>query len=353
MNPKQLRFSYLFLLVTLFFCSCGDETTFVVCKANEHDCEYDIYPKAGEILTVTKGSSRKHYILTENGLKKAKIKEGEPLAYNPVNKLAVIEEKTDSSIEVSVIDTENGKTVSSGIEIPIFEEEHEEENEKFSLLSSPSVESACITGDGTVILLVDYDQMPTDLYSEHFSFLFVYEKGSAKNIRKYAFPNSEKKHFLHTLLREEAPQIGFEESPLRIQCGKNGEIYLLSAKIWESDYTGTFQSVYNLEKVDLDPQEGKSNITHAALIAFDEMQSCYYSEKEKRIYAFLKQGKSAENAVLRTLELGESEIPDKVIEKEDGRFFFSETKDGSPLVFFLKNRKNAGEEQRIELIDIN
>ena len=355
MNTKifsTLEILLIFILTTLVV-SCGDDSLddpFLVCKAEEHDCEYNIYAKARGILTVTKGSSRKHYVLTEKGLKKAVVKEGEPVSYNPRTKLAVVEERTDSSVEISIVNTENGKIIFSGIEIPVFDEVHDEENEEFALLSSPTVESGCVADDGTVILLVDYEQ-PKILRSKRFDFLFVYEKGDAKKAKKYVFPNlwnSQEKESSET----ERPEAGFEESPLGIQCGKEGAIYLFSAKIWASGYfSESVPPIYAHEKLNLNPKDGEANITSGDFIAFNGISSYYYSEKTKTLYTFSINAVS-DAAVLRTLKLGEYETPGEIVEKEDGRFLFSETADGKPLVFFVKNRKGAGEEQRLELLDL-
>lgn len=318
-----------------------------MCKAEEYDCEYNIYAKAHGIFTITKGSSRRHYILTEKGLKQAKIKEGEPVAYNMRTKLAVVEEATDSSIEIFVVDTENGETISSGIELPIFNDLSRDENGRFSLLQYPTVESGCITDDGTVILLVSYVSAP--ILNDRGDFLFVYEKGDAKKVEKYVFPD------LQTLEKniENRMNPGFEESPLGIQCGKDGSIYLFSAKIWGSAYFHEqVPPVYALEKLNLTPQDGKTDITPFAFVAFNGLSSYYYSEKDETFYAFLS-GESGEDAsVLRTLKFGESEIPDEIIKKSVGRFIFSGTEDGRPLVFFLKDRNGADEEQRLELLDL-
>lgn len=343
----------IFLLISLVVSCSGSslfypDDPFLLCKAGDFSCEYE-YNTPG-FVTVTQGSRRRHFILTRNGLRGSKIKEGEPVAYNPANKLAAVEERTDSSIEVSIIDTESGETVSSSIEFPIFEHEHKEENEAFGTLTYPSIESACITDNGTLVILVDYDQPPMNSYSEHYDFIFVFEKGNAGNIKKYVFPDSWSLKG-DTLTGKNSYQTDFEESPIKIQCGRNGEIYLLTAKLWGNSYTrNAFPPVYNLDGIDLNPQKGKANITNIALIAFDKMHSFHYFEKTKSIYSFLK-GEDDENAVLRRLDLGEYEITDKPIEREDGRFLFSETPDGKPLVFFVKTRKNI-EEQRLELLDL-
>ena len=62
------------------------------------------------------------------------------------------------------------------------EKEHKEENEEFTKLTDPSIESACVTDDGTVVLLVTYEQLYN--YSKELNFIFVYEKGKAKKLHQ-------------------------------------------------------------------------------------------------------------------------------------------------------------------------
>ena len=338
----------IFLSITIVACNADlfhAEAPFLICKAGDFSCEYE--HNIPGFVTIAKGSERQHFILTENGLKKSKIEEGEPLAYNPKNNLALVKETTDSGIEISIINTETGKTVSSEIRIPKFEKEHKEENEEFSRLTDPSIESACVTDDGTVVLLVTYEQLYN--YSKELNFIFVYEKGEAKNIKKYAFRNST--NIDETTAEEDEIPGWSEDSPLKIQCGKDGGIYLLTAKIRRSDFAlKSFRPVYNLDRVNL--KTGKTEFTNIAFIAFDRLHSAYFSEKEMKLYSFLNDPESKEKAVLRTLELGEYEFPDEPVEKDDGSFLFSETPDGKVLVFFVKNRKNSEEEQRLELLDL-
>jgi hypothetical protein len=80
---------------------------------SEYDCNYQ--HKIPGIITLTKGSSRKHYILTENGMKKTKIEEGEPVAYNPETSAVIVKEVTDSSIDLFAVNALNGNIISSEI----------------------------------------------------------------------------------------------------------------------------------------------------------------------------------------------------------------------------------------------
>lgn len=338
----------IFLSIAIVACNADlfhPEDPFLICKAGDFSCEYE--HNIPGFVTIAKGSERQHFILTENGLKKSKIEEGEPLAYNPKNNLALVKETTDSGIEISIINAETGKDVSSEIKIPKFEKEHKEENEEFSKLTDPSVSSACLTDNGTAVLLVTYEQLYN--YSKELNFIFVYEKGEAKNAKKYAFRNPM--NFDDTTGEEDEIPGWSEDSPLEIQCGKDGSIYLLTAKIRRSDFAlKSFRPVYNLDRVNL--KTGKTEFTNIAFIAFDRLHSSYYSEKEKKIYNFLNDTESNEKAILRILEPGEYEIPEVPVEKEDGSLLFSETPDGKVLVFFVKNRKNSEEEQRLELLDL-
>lgn len=367
----------IFLLISIF--SCSDDSSFypndpfLICKAEDSFCEYEYH--APGFVTITKGSRRKHFILTENGLKNSKIKEGEPVAYNPVNKLVLVKAITDSAIEISAVNSENGRTVSSGIELPVFKFSQEEipygETEDFEYLSIPFLWSGCIQNDGTVVLLVNYKEPdPNELIhgrlarflQKSYDFLFVYEKGNAKNVKKFAFPD----RFTQKNGETDANS-SLAEEPREIQCGKNGAIYIFSEKNWESgpdsdthDIYGIFGRKYssplgwNFEKIELNPQNGAENIQNLGLIAYKEkIYYNYFSEKEKQIFTFSDDGESEKNVLLRRLELGEYEIPDEPVEKENGRFLFSETSDGKPLVFFVKTRKNAGEEERLELLNLN
>jgi len=367
-------FSFIILIFLLIFLvSCSDESlfypddSFLICKAEDYSCEYEY--SVPKFVTITKGSRRAHFILTENGLKNSKIKEGEPLTYNPVNKLMLVKAITDSSIEISVVNSENGKTLSSEIELPVFKFDQSKipygKTEDFEYLSVPFLWSGCIQNDGTVVLLVTYKEPdPNEMINgklarflqKSYDFLFVYEKGNAKNVKKFAFPDR------FTQQNDETDQgLDFAEEPREIQCGKNGEIYIFSEKNWgnETNYgvlhpKYSFPFGWNLEKIDLEPKEDTENIENIAFITYKEkIYYNYFSEKENTIFTFSDDRESKKNILLRKLELGESEIPGGSLTKEDGRFLFSETADGKPLVFFVKTRKNASEEQRLELLDFN
>ena len=336
----------IFLSVTLLSCSGSyPQDPFLICKAGDFSCEYE--HNIPGFVTIIRGSGREHFILTEKGLRRSEIKEGEPIAYNPKNNLALVKETTDSGIEISVINAETGKTVSSEIKIPKFEKEHKEEDEEFSRLTDPSVSSACLTDNGSVVLLVTYEQLYN--YSKELNFIFVYEKGGAGNAKKYAFRDPVN---VEDTTGEEDEIPGWsEDSPLEIQCGKDDGIYLLTAKIRRSDFAlKSFKPVYNLDRVDL--KTGETEFTNIAFIAFDRLHSSYYSEKEKKIYNFLNDPASNEKVILRILEPGEYEIPGEPLEKEDGSLLLSETADGKVLVFFVKNRKNSEEEQRLEQLNL-
>ena len=379
MNTNHIFSFTISIFLLVFIVSCSDDSSFypddpfLICKAEDSSCEYEYH--APGFVTITKGSRRKHFILTENGLKNSKIKEGEPVAYNPVNKLMLVKAITDSAIEISVVSSENGRTVSSGIELPIFKFSQDEipygETGDFEYLSIPFLWSGCLQDDGTVVLLVNYKEPdPNELIhgrlarflQKSYDFLFVYEKGDAQNVKKFAFPDR-----LTQKNGETGVNSGVAEEPREIQCGKNGEIYLFSEKNWENghdsdspDIYGIFRPKYsfplgwNFEKIELDSQKGSKNIENLGFIAFDErIYYNYFSEKKKRIFTFSDSRKSKEKVFLRRLELGESEIPYEPVEKEKGRFLFSETSNGKPLVFFVKTRKNAGEEERLELLNLN
>ena len=362
---RTLSFTILiFLLISAVSCSDDSsfypEDPFLICKAGDSSCEYE-YNALG-FVTITKGSRRIHFILTEDGLKNSKIKEGEPVAYNPSNKLMLVKTTTDSSIEISVVNSENGKTVSSGIELPVFKFDQDQipygESEDFEYLSIPFLWGGCIRNDGTAVLLVNYKEPePNDIVNgklarflqKSYDFLFVYKKGDAKDVKKFAFQDKLEQNN------------GVAEEPREIQCGKNGAIYLFSEKSWEgeADYgilrpKYSFPLGWHLEKIELDLQKNTENIEHLAFIAYQEqIHYNYFSEKEKTVFTFSDDSGSREKNLLRRLELGESEIPDEPVEKEGGRFLFAETPDGKPLVFFVRTRKNAGEEERLELLNFN
>ena len=170
----------------------------MICKNSEYDCDYQ--HKIPGIITVTKGSSRIHYILTPKGLKKAEIKEGEPIAYNPETGAAVIKEATDSSIDIFTVDTENGKELSS--EIPLKPEKSLNEKGK-TFYAFPKLLSSCVQNDGTIALLVQYENLLSDSsriisdprhYSEESATisvsLYLYEKGRQKERSAIIFGKS-------------------------------------------------------------------------------------------------------------------------------------------------------------------
>ncbi len=352
MNTKHfLTFSIFIFLLTLLI-SCGSEDRFVICKNSEYDCDYQ--HKIPGIITVTKGSSRIHYILTPKGLKKAEIKEGEPIAYNPETGAAVIKEATDSSIDIFTVDTENGKELSS--EIPLKPEKSLNEKGK-TFYAFPKLLSSCVQNDGTIALLVQYENLLSDSsriisdprhYSEESATisvsLYLYEKGGTKKPKKYLFPNDEPSE----------GEVGdyFWEEPRYLQCSGK-DIYLFSEKNHANEISLLYSSQPNwiMSKINLNPQKDEANITDTALIAYDNVIFNYYSKRENSVYT-AAQASEKDTAVLRITDLNEGyELPEEPIEKENGEFLFSETTDGKPLIFFVKTRSHL-EEQRIELLPL-
>ncbi|MBO4710797.1 hypothetical protein J5681_02635 [bacterium] len=317
----------------------------VICKASEYDCDFQ--HQVSGIITVTKGSSRTHYILTEKGMKKAKIKDNEPIAYNPRTETALVKELTDSSIDIFSVDTSNGKMLSS--EIVLKPERINKNGEPF--LAFPNLLSSCIQNDGTIILLVNYENLLIDKTDSKYSeaaldsvdFLYVYEKGDSKKLKKYIFPqnkisDNEKNH-----------DYSWEE-PQTIQCTR-GNIYLFSEKHYANDeaFYHASRPIWLLRKINLNPQKEEKNITPFALIAYDDIRFAHYFEKENAVYSITCSLEEA-TGQLRVLRLNKGyELPEEVIEKKDGEFLFSETSDGKPLIFFAKTR-NSVEEQKLELL---
>lgn len=332
-----LIFLLLFLLV-----SCDSNDHFVICKASEYDCDYQ-HTIPG-IITVTKGSSRKHYILTEKGMKKTGIREGEPVAYNPETGTAAVKEITDSSIEIFTVDIRNGRQLSPAIS---FKPNMTSRDGK-PFFAVPELRDSCILNDGTLVLLVSYENNYSRTALGSYYFLYVYDKGKTKNPGKYIFRE------------EEIPKntgIGITDKPFwdeqkNIQCtGKN--IYLFS----ERNYlTGEFfyrnpQTNIVLNRIDISPQ-GEAEISDITIVAYDNVIYEYYSEKEHAVYT-VAQSSEDKTETLRILKLNEEyELPEEPIERTNGEFLFSETDDGKPLVFFVETRKNI-EEQRLEILNFN
>jgi hypothetical protein len=348
LNTKQLlTFSIIIFISTLILLSCSSEDPFVICKMSEYDCNYQ--HKIPGIITLTKGSSRKHYILTENGMKKTKIEEGEPVAYNPETSAVIVKEVTDSSIDLFAVNALNGNIISSEI---VLKPERTDKNGKH-FFAFPKLLSGCIQNDGTIALLVQYENLLSDSsrindprhYSEESAAitdsLYLYEKGDAKKLKKYSFPQDE-------------PSEGnlgdyFWEEPQYIQCsGKS--IYIFSEKNHANEISLLkSQPNWILSKIDLDSGKEKTSIKDIAFIAYDNIWFNYYSEKENAVYSSI-QSSEKDKATLRITGLNEGyELPETPVEKEDGNLLFSETSGGKPIVFFVKTR-NSLDEQRIELM---
>ena len=153
MNTKHFpAFSFFILILISTLVSCSSEDPFVVCKISEYDCDFQQHT-AG-IITITKGSRRKHYILTEKGMVRAEIKEGEPLSYNPVTGTALVKEVTDSSIDVFTVDARSGHELSSVISLK--PKMTGRDGKPFFAL--PTLLSGCTMNDGTILLLVNYEK---------------------------------------------------------------------------------------------------------------------------------------------------------------------------------------------------
>ncbi|MBP5406203.1 hypothetical protein J6Z19_03530 [bacterium] len=342
MNPKIRFLSVIFLLSA--FCSCdtvtGNKDPFLICKASEYDCDYQ--HQIPGIITVTKGSRRKHYILTGNGMEKINIKEGEPLAFDRQNKVVLVKEFTDSSIDIFTVSTDSGEKMSS--KISLKPKSIKNENGK-SLLSIPTLLGSCLQNDGTIILLLNFEFADLGIKSESRDFLYVYEKGDRKKLKKYPFSQENRQ-------QTAGPDDFSSEDLHNIQCTGNG-IYVFSEKNYDdSMYYSKYypQPNWFLNKIILNPEKTAANIENLALIAYDDIRFNHYSEKENAVYTTIHPPES-KTEKLRILRLDEGyEIPDEPIEKTDGEFLFSETTDGKMLVFFVKNRTNTGEEERLEPI---
>ena len=350
MNTKQFPNFSIIILLILIFVSCSSEDPSVVCKTSEYDCDYQ--HRIPGIVTITKGSSRVHYILTQKGLQKSEIKEGEPVAYNPETGAAVIKETTDSSIDILIVNAKNGKIISP--EIPLKPEKTLSEKGK-NFYAFPKLLSACVQNDGTIVLLVRYENLLSNSsniindpqqYSEEgvTVSLHIYEKGEVKKPKKYLFPQNEP--------AEGSLGDYFWEEPKYIQCtGK--DIYLFSEKNHANEvslFHGS-QPVWILSRIDLDSTKDDSSIIDTALLAYDDITFNYYSKKENRVYTTLHSSEK-EKTVLRITSLKEGyELPEIPVEKEGGEFLFSATSDGNPLIFFVKTRSHL-EEQRIELLPL-
>lgn len=343
MNPKIRFLPIIFLLSASCFCSCnivsGDKDPFLICKASEYDCDYQ--HQIPGIITVTKGSSRKHYTLTEKGMERIKIKEGEPLAFDRKSKVALVKEFTDSSIDIFTVNTDSGERISS--KISLKPKSIKNENGK-PMLSIPTLLGSCLQNDGTIILLLNFEFADLGIKSESRDFLYVYEKGDRKKLKKYPFLQENR--------QKTAGQDDFSSEDLHnIQC-VGSSIYVFSEKDYdESMYYSKYypQPNWFLNKIILDTEKIEANIENLALIAYDDVRFNNYSEKENAVYTVMHN--SDKTTELRIIRLNDGyEIPDEPIEKTDGEFLFSETTEGKMLVFFVKNRTNPDEEERLELI---
>ena len=348
MNTKQFpTFSFFVLILLSIIVSCSSEDPFVVCKVSEYDCDYQ--HQIPGIITITKGSSRRHYILTEKGMKRAEIKEGEPVAFNPATGTALVKEVTDSSIDVFSVDTRNGEALSS--EISLKPKMTGKDGKSF--FAVPTLLSSCIRNDGTIVLLINYEKpefTDSGAASESYDFLYVYEKGDVKKLKKYMFPYDEEPE---SEVEEKAGQYFWEE-PKKIQCDEKN-IYVFSERNYASGdfFRRNPQPNWVLDKISTEGKEEKTEITGIAFIAYDNITFNHYSEKENAVYSFTRSSENEkETTELRVLRPDEEgEIPEEPLEKEGGNFLFSETSEGKPLIFFLKTRSHL-EEQRIELLPL-
>ena len=346
MNTKL--FSVFSILISVFFLlSCNSEDRFVICRAAEHDCDYQHH--ANGLIAITKGSSRKHYILTEKGLKKTGIEEGEPVFYNPETGTALIKEETDSSTDIFTVNAGNGKELSS--KISLKPEKLTEDREYF--ISIPNLLSGCVQDDGTIVLLVNYAKSNlsySESDTEETVLLNVYEKGDEKKLKKYMFtpeeqPESDENENKHSG--------GFLwEEPKNIQCtGK--EIYLFSEKRYLDEFSLFYRPVPNwiLGRIDPGSQKNEAVITDLAFIAYDDIYSKHYYKKQNAVAARTLSSREEKTETLRIIKLENGyEIPEEPLEKKDGEFLFSETPGGKPLIFFVKTR-NRLEDQRLELLE--
>ena len=345
MNTKYFFYFSILIFLSLTLFSCSSENRFVLCKVSEYDCDYQ--HKVPGIITVTKGSSRLHYVLTENGMKKAEIKEGEPVAYNPETETAAVKEVTDSSIDIFTVDIRSGRELSPAISL----KPKMKGRDGRPVFAVPTLLGSCVLNDGSLILLVNYENPEfagLDTGSESYDFLFVYEKGDPKKLKKYVFPYDEESENETDETNDEF----FWDEPQNILCsGKN--IYLFSERHYHNNQI--LSLLYNrypnriLSRIDTDPQKEKAEITDFAIIAFDDITFSYYSEKDNRIYTSVR-ASGSDKAILRPIGLDEGyELPEPPVERENGEFLFSETPVGKPLIFFVKTRSHL-EEQRIELL---
>lgn len=278
-------------------------------------------------------------------MRRAFIKEGEPVAYNPETETVVVKEETDSSVEVFTVNAENGKQLMQ----QIFLKPLKIGEGKGGLLSNPVLLSGCVQNDGTLNLLVSYEKIGVtslEVVSDNYYVLYTYEKGNAKKVKKYIFPHEKE--------TEGQESRYFSEEPKHIQC-TGGNLYLFSEKNYEKDslYTDKYylHSNWYLYRADFGSNGKEAELVPLALIAYDNIWLNYYSEKEKVVYTltpFVEEGR----AVFRITDLNEGyELPEEPVEKENGDFLFSETTDGKPLLFFVKTRSGL-EEQRIELLPL-
>ena len=341
MNTKHFpAFSFFIFILISILVSCSSEDPFVVCKVSEYDCDYQ--QLTAGILTVTKGSHRRHYILTEKGMRRAEINEGEPVGFNPETGIAVIKEVTDSSIDVFTIDTRSGKETSSAISLK--PKMKGKDGKPFFAL--PTLLSSCVMNDGTVVLLVNYDKPQfsgPEAAAESYDFLYVFEKGDPEKFKKYAFPYDEGSDDE----TDEEPEYFWDE-PRNIQC-IGEEIYLFS----ERSYAGGGFFFHNpqqnwiLSRIKTAPQKEEPDMTPLAIVAYDNVVFNFYSVEENAVYSILHY--SEEMEALRKLHLTDGyELPDEPLEKENGNFLLSAAPDGRMLVFFLQTRASIEEEQRIE-----
>lgn len=342
MNTKHFPAFSLFIFILLStLVSCSSEDPFIVCKISEYDCDFQ--QRTAGILTVTKGSSRRHYILTEKGMKRAQIKEGEPLSYNPVTGTALVKEVTDSTIDVFTVDALSGHELSSGISL----KPRITGRDGKPFFALPNLLSGCTMNDGTILLLVNYEKpgLSSGVPSESYDFLFVYEKGDAEKLKKYVFPYYEEKED-DTAEKEDR---FFWDEPRNIQC--TGEkIYIFS----ERSYAGGEFFHYNpqpnwiLEETEIPKQQENPSINTLALIAHDNVFFNLYSERENTVYSLLHYSEKDKEALGALRLTGGYELPEEPVEKENGEFLLSVTPDGRTLVFFIRIRGSIEEEERLE-----
>ena len=345
MNTKSFpaTFSIFFFLLPVLI-ACTSEDRFLICRNSEYDCDFQHHIPG--IVTITKGSSRKHYILTDKGLEESGIKESEPIAFNHENGIALVKELTDSSIEIFTADARSGKKLSSGI---LLKPERIAEKEGEPLLAVPTLLSSCVRNDGSIILLLNYEKLElTDFEtsSESSDFLYIYEKGKTKNPKKYVFPKNDPKD------NESEKGDYFFETPREIQC-TDENIYVFSEKTYgnREPYFDKYypQPNWILCGTNPDPHKEEAPLGDIALIAYDDIRFNRYFKKENAVYTVTRSSEE-ETPHLHILSLNKGyELPEEPIEKGEGEFLFSERPDGRPLLFFVGTR-NGVEEQRLELI---